>query len=699
MSQLSRQHPRKQPKSDPGAIGGMAMKPKALILIAIFGLALGFIPFSVAFSQDSGWQTSLGADLRSYNVNGSTAKFNEYKDLRTGGVFGQVDTRYDSSKYFFTFLGSDMGYDTQHYRFEGGSYGRFKYFLDYNEIVHNLTNDARTFYGGLQSGALTGAPNTNPNSWPTTFDYSTKRKKFDSGFKVDLIRPFYFDIAYSNEQKEGVKPTGVASATPGKPMIELPEPVDYTTNTLKVEGGYSKKPFFLSFSYLYSDFKNRFQDVTFTPPPGGFAVPLSLSPDSSMHKIAVKGSAKLPWNSRFNMNISDSWTSSSTDSPGTFDGKVDTRNYNFSLTTNPLRWLDAKVYYKYYERDNKSSGVQNVGGVLTPINRFYYSNEAAGAEVGFKLPAKFYLNTGYKIVQLNRELKNETNPANVLPYTYDNIYFADLKWSRLDFMSAKIGYERLDRGADYRTFESSQEINRRFAYAAQDRDTFKAAIDLFPTENLNFGLEYRYKRSNYNDTILGVHDDTRDAFSFTGDYAFKKFAKLYGYFDYEKAVLNQSMITGQVLPAPQPSRWDSKQEETTYGYGVRADVYAVPKKLTFIFQYDYLRNSGSNDFGFYDSFIYNNIGVPLGSAINSIPNVDSYQKYSYKFTTVYEWSQALTLRLGYAYERYIYSDAQYDNYQYFAPGPGNSQGYLTGAYANPSYSANVVFCGFTYRFQ
>jgi MtrB/PioB family decaheme-associated outer membrane protein len=677
------------------------MKLRLLLVITALGLAIGLIPTVPAFSAESTWQASVGAEGRDYNVSGNMAKFNEYRDLKSGGVFGKVDAKYDSPTYGFSIMGKDMGYDTQHYRLEGGAYGKFKYFLDYNEIVHNVTEDAKTLYSGAGDAVLGGNPalNQNPDIWSNSFDYSTKRKKLSTGLGISVMRPFFFNISYGSEKKEGIKPTGVSSNMPGASSVELPEPIDYKTNTFKAEGGYSKNPFFLSFSYLYSDFSNGTQDLFFTPPAGGLAVPLSLAPDNTSHKLAMKGSIKLPFNSRFSVHLADGKTTSSSDSFPTFDGRVDTRNYDLTFTSNPLRFLDVKAYYKYYERDNKSSGSQLFNGNPTPVVPFYYKNEVAGAEVGVKLPAKFYLNGGYKIVQTDRYEKGQINPAAVLPYTYDNVYFADMKWSGLDVMVAKIGYERLARGADYRTFESSQEMNRKFAYAAQDRDTLKIGVDLFPSEAFNLGLEYRYKKADYNDTILGVREDERNAFSFNADYAFRKFAKLSGYFDYEKVVVKESMLTGQTLPAPQPSAWRAQQDEKTYGYGLRADVFAVPNKLTFVLQHDYVRNIGNSDFTFFDPSIYTNIGVPAGSPISSIPNWDSYQLYSYRITALYNWTKSLTMKLGYAYERYKYSDAQYNSYQYYnSASPGSSQGYLTGAYANPSYSANILFGGLTYRF-
>jgi MtrB/PioB family decaheme-associated outer membrane protein len=668
------------------------MKLRPSIVVIITGLAINLAAVFPAFTQEPVMMGMVEVEGRITDVEGSKAKFHEYSDTKSAGVFGTADLTYVAPGYFVWFQATDPGYDTQRYRLETGSFGKFKFWFDYNEIIHNITTDAKTFYQGAGSDRLTGTPNTDPATWTGDFDYYTKRQRIDTGIKFEMAQPFFFTVSYPYEKKEGIKPTGVSTGSSLDASLELPEPIDYRTNGLKIEGGYSQKPLFLSFSYFYGEFRNGADDLKYDVPAGWTPGPLSLPPDNTFHKLAFKGSVKLPLDSKFVVNIGDEKTESDTSSFSSFDGKVDTRNYDFMVTSNPLSFLEGKVYYKYYERDNHSTGQTLINAIWTPTNPLYYKTNTYGAELGFRLPAKLYLNTGYKYIETDRRVQTEIDPALILPYNGDNLFFAGLKWSGIDFLAARVGYEGLKRSTDYRTPESEGMLNRKFAYAAQNRDTFTATVDLFPMDSLNLGLELRYKKTNYNDTAFGFTDDTRAAFSFNADYALQKAAKFFGYFDYEKAVLHQRAIIGA-------SPWISKQEEDTYGYGVRADVYAIPKKLTFILQYDYLRAHGNNDFTFYDSAIWGAIGVPSGLAVN-IPDGDDYQKYSVGCTAVYNWSEALAVRVGYAYARYRYSDAQLNDYQYYAGSPAaSSSGYLTGAYSNSSYNANIVFLALTYQFR
>jgi MtrB/PioB family decaheme-associated outer membrane protein len=666
------------------------MKLGFCILMAITGMIANLLPFSPAFSEDTVFEGQVTLQGVYYDVNGSKAKFHEYSDSRDNSqALGEITFLRDSPTEFISSRGTDIGYDTQHYRLEGGRYGAFKAWFDYNEIIHNITEDARTFYSGVGSGILAGMAGTDSNTWISTFDYYTKRKRFDSGADFNLLNPFFFNVNYMYEQKEGVQPTGAAATSPGGIALELPQPVDYTTNGLRLEGGYAKNPFFISVGYTYNDFGNGIQDLHFIDASGTFLDPFSLPPDSTLNRFDVRGSVRLPLNSRFSLNIANARTESDTTSFALYDGKVDTSTYDFALTGNPCAHSEAKLYYKYYDRDNKS-GVTN--DPLFPT--FSYTTKTYGGDLNFKLPAKLRLDTGYKHVTADRKVEYETDPAAVLPDNTDNIYFAGLKWVGLDFMSAKAGYERLERDADYRTFESKAMQNQKFIYAPQNRDTWKAALDIFPTDALNFGLEYNHKKADYRDTTYGLAGDKRDALNFAADYVHGSCARLSGYFDAEKITLDRNMIRNA-------SRWDLEEEQKTFGYGIRTDIYVIPKKLTLVLRYDYLRANGFDDFTFYDNSaaFWAGIGVPQGSPVD-IPNWDDYQRYTLGLTAVYNFSESLVVRAGYAYERFRYSDAQYDNYQYIAADPAvSSKAYLTGAYSNPSYSANVVFLGVTYLFR
>ena len=72
------------------------------------------------------------------DIKGNKAKFNEYRDLRTG-FHGHIGLHYDAEKTYLDFRAEDIGHRDQKYELEGGRWGSFKYHLGYDEIPHNFT--------------------------------------------------------------------------------------------------------------------------------------------------------------------------------------------------------------------------------------------------------------------------------------------------------------------------------------------------------------------------------------------------------------------------------------------------------------------------------------------------------------------------------------------------------------------------------
>jgi MtrB/PioB family decaheme-associated outer membrane protein len=672
--------------------------------IIILTLILSLVALSDAFPQDKMIEGEVSVEGIWVDVDakqGGKAKFTEYRDLEEdGAIYGGAKLKFDTDKYFLNFDAADFGYDTQHYKIDSGMWGKFKLDLFYDEIPHNFTFDARSTFSGAGSDTLTGTPNRTIRSWDT-FDYSIERRQYGGGFQIDIIKPFFFDASFQREEREGIKPTGVAETSPGGIAFELPEPVNYTTNNLNVKGGYAKKPFFISFNYFLSEYNNSNTGLNLPPnfdPPNVFSLP----PDNTYHKGAFKGAINLPFNSKFSTNIGFASGESETSIFQNFDGKVNTQNYDFALASNPVHFLDAKVYYKFYKRNNKSDQSQNPFSLETADLFLDYKISTYGGELGFRLPAQLYLSGGYEYVKTKRDKENEADPLEILPFDKDNVYHVDLRWTGLDFLSAGVGYERFDRDADYRTTESEEDPAKRYYYASQNRNTYKAAVDIFPLENLNFGLEYRHKSIDYTDTIFGLRDQKNDEFGTSVDYMIGKIAKLYGYGDFGWIKFKQRQFDNTGLP------WEAEQKDRTWGYGVGTEVYVIPQKLTLVFQHDYLKSNGSIDYTLDPGlFLTGGLGDGVTNTTGAnnenvdIGQWDDYILYCFKIKTVYHFTKSLLASLGYAYERFKYSDAQLDNYQFAptAPGPSDTnKAFLTGAYKDQSYKAHLVFGGVTYQF-
>jgi MtrB/PioB family decaheme-associated outer membrane protein len=696
------------------------MKRQILLSAFLFGLVF----LGSAFAEDDKFSGEISAQGTLTHINGNKAKFNEYRDIRDG-VYGEIKAKYDEDKYYVDFYSRDMFYDTQRYDLEGGKWGAFKFNVGFNEIPHNFTYDARTFYSGVGTTNLTyptHPPSTDTSTW-NPFDYSTRRKNYNAGFKLDLLKPFFLDFSAARDEQTGIFPIGVAGTTPGGIGIELPEPIDYRTDSVNVLAGYARNPLFLSLGYFYSSFDNSNTSLNFRNPStvntASVTDSYSLPPDNHYYKINLKGALKLPLNSKFNLDLatasakSDALLGNSyvTNTVGgltnftlntpNFNGEIVTNNLATSVTSKPLSFLDAKLFFKYDDRENKSDVITITDATQTPAIftniPFNYRKAKYGTELGFQLPAKFYFLTGYNHATISRERED-------IPDNRDDTVSAELRWRGVDFMSARVGYERLDRRAEFvPAFPVSFEtFSRRFDAAGKSRDTYKANLDFFPSDNLSVSLGYKYRQTNYTDTVLGLTGDKSGEFLLDVDYLINKRIRLFGSFNYELVRQDQfhrqssTTVDPSLPPTPTAFNWTSVEKNENYGYMAGAEISIVPEKLTLRLQYSYLQADGVVDF----TYLLGANPLPAGRTQDNIdfPNWDSYKLSYFLVKLTYNMTKSLSVAAGYVYEKYDYNDVQYDGYQFVPAVTGTNGAYLTGAYNNASYESNLVFMTLSYRF-
>ena len=715
------------------------MDRTTLLLASIIGLL--FLVPSASFCEDDQVSGEVTGTARLTDHTGNKAKLYEYDDDRDG-VYGGFRLHGEKDGHYIDAHAADIGYDTQQYRLEGGQWGSYRYDLRYQEIPHNFNFGAKSIYSGAGSTTLTyptQPPGTDINTW-SQFDYRLERDRFRGGIGLEKMKPYFFNVAVARETKKGIYPAGAAGTSPGGIAIELPRPVDTTADSLHVEAGYSQKPFFLSVNYLLGTFDNDTERLFFRNPATDNTAStmdtLTSSPDNRYWRLGLKGSVKLPLQSKLSVNLASSRTTSESSlltsyvsdvtaaasnigvqgrtgillSDATFNGKRDALNYDFVLVSTPLSQLDTKFFYRHYETKNKSDRITTTDSTESPSSftndLFDYRKDRYGLELGFRLPAKFYLSTAYTYVQTKRERED-------IPKNDDNLVAVDLRWSGLDFMVARLGYERLTRSADFQPPDvapSDPQIIetwiRRFDAAGQNRDTFSAAFDFFPLEDLNFGVAFRWRETNYDDATLGLRESRGEGVNVDIQYQVAKQLKLYGSFDYERTKQVQfqrqlpfnatSGFDPSLPPTPTSFNWDATQIDHSYAYQLGADIYLVPGKWTLQLCHNYIKSNGSIDY----TYLLGSNPLPAGRTQDNIDiyHWDDYSLRSYLVKLVYDATRNWSLYAGYVHEKYVYEDAQYDGYQFVPATVGTNGAYLSGAYQDPSYRADIVFFGVTYKY-
>lgn len=358
-------------------------------------------------SATSSTVTGPTAPLQTFQGPEDRAKANEYRDLGDG-LIGTVDLMGTNSRNYVRFFGENLGYTDQFLNLRGGEYSMYKYQVFQDKMPHNLSWGALTPLSGTGSATLTnpgvtypptpGVQATNPALW-NQFDYKLQREIIGGNFEFTGNSPWSFRAGYSDTTMQGVRPLSARLGTSSSNgMIEFGAPVDYKTQDLTLEGGYSVKKGSISVNFLNSRFNNGVDsmqwtnffmlnqlDTTYLPPDNmlnrlGLNATLRELPVNST--LAVRGTwskltnnfgvtsgGLLPTSSTLNPATTGSPAAvgilNTPASSGTFDGDIDTKTASLSFTSNWGGGVDSKLFYNYYDSKNRSTLVTfDKGGLL-----------------------------------------------------------------------------------------------------------------------------------------------------------------------------------------------------------------------------------------------------------------------------------------------------------------------------------------------
>lgn len=708
-------------------------------------LALTAAPAPAEEAQVSG---SVEVGLRAVDQKGSGAKFLEYRDL-DDGTFSDVSLEAYKGDRYLDLSGENLGLDDQSYLLRGGRFGDYKYAFHYELIPHNLSFGARSIYSNVGSADLTYAATdrpkdtdaaytpaipTEPALW-TAFDYGIERKNYGGEVEFSFATPFFLRLKAERTETDGVKPLGAASGvvadftgaqfSPFGNIVEMPEPVDYKTSDLTLETGYRTREMTLTLAALLSTFENANDYLSWRNPyvtTEELSEINGLAPDNDYYKVSARLTKRLPLHSLLAVQASrsklesefDLLSTSATDnhpdfsgnSPvysetalglnrDRFEGDITYTTASVALSSRPTKKLDTRVHYSYLDKDNDSDVVVFSDGAGSVHNHiFEYDKQSAGVDLGYKLTASTKASAGYEFKTVDREREDAES-------TRDHRFFVQLKNSSLDWLTAKAKYQRLERSSDFEKGDAgtdptdSNYVNRfvrRYDATDKSQDTISLALEFYPAGNLDLGLEYAYKLDDYDETELGRTEDERHELYLDAAWQLPGSIRLGGFVGYEKS--STSSDSRNFVASADPGagtvggdyNWSQELESDYYAYGVTAEVPLVTDKLDLLASWRYGKSDGENSFA--------SEGATL---LENIDKSDDYSRQTLEAKAIYRFSEQLRFALGCLYEKYRYSDAQYDGYSAYNSGVFNSH-YLSGAYADSDYEASVGYLTASYTF-
>lgn len=260
------------------------------------------------------------------------AKFEQYGEMPPGLTLDNVYlSRVSGSGVVAELWASDVAFNNQRYTLRISDPGDHYLMLEYNEVPHLYSTQARTLYGGTNpsilrisdnvQSALETAPLTPAGDLTRAAiidenvhrrDIAVSRETGRVAFRWTPSAAWDVRFEYSNENRTGSAPFG--TALNGFNTIEIPAPVSYTTQNFVASAQYVGKlaedrNWSLAVAYNGSLFHNDYTSVTFDNPfrlsaPTGSNNTAnegraSLAPSNEAHRLTVTGAIDLPFSGRY----------------------------------------------------------------------------------------------------------------------------------------------------------------------------------------------------------------------------------------------------------------------------------------------------------------------------------------------------------------------------------------------------------------
>ncbi len=724
---------------------------------------------------------TTGTTITPFTGPADEAKAQEYQDTQSG-VIGVIDLIGANRGYYLRGFAENMGRDDQYINVLGGGYGMFKGQFYSDRMPHNLSFNALTPLAGAGTGlqtnpALPYPQAYNPGQW-NTFNYSLQRNTIGGNVEVSANTPFYVRADYNEVTTTGTRPGSAQLGTgSGNGLIELGMPTEYKTQNSTLEAGYATKAWNVKFAFLDSKFSNSTPTTQWTNFYMRSALDWQLpAPDNELQKWSLNGMVRdLPWDSQLLVRVTQSKltnnfgvtsgslkpTGSQTPPTGvgtlvtqpsasTFDGNVETTTATVSWNATPMKGLDTRIYYEYYDKANKSTSIgYNWGGLgsaastcpdpippsttnnwsasptrfciapLEAAENFGYTKNTYGIDASYRIDARQKILGQYTYTNIDRELE----PADNSRIQRFWIEYRNTKWAD---WSGRLRYQYLQQRSDLdpsvtnnSSGQTSANVPYYFtAYDVNNFDQNMVRLNLdwtpLPMTSVSFGATWRgtdYKGNYYGrtddrtqlyDLSVSYGDPDKFRVSLIGNWSEVKFNQMYR---------NTGSSTNPPVPnlGPLPDggsnslnfNWGTKNTQGNWLVALMADWVPLDN-LRLTSSLSYQETNGGVDF--WSSNYEAAGGFNGGPLVNYV--TDNTKLTRFQLKGEYAFNKNWSFTAGYWYNKYDYTDDQMRGYQGYYPyfqslntsATTTNYSWWSGAFANPSYTQNIFYLTVAYRF-
>jgi MtrB/PioB family decaheme-associated outer membrane protein len=435
-------------------------------------------------------------------VSGSSYKFGEYNGLQNSGPFGigNFDLYgggpYDSkSAWRWHMKGTDLGLETRTLSAEFGKQGKYRFFINYSELLANRSDTYQTPYLGVGTGNLTlpsnwlfpavpqaSATRLNFRSFdpvagigsvynssgvltaPTTAQLatlaniraadvpdfqsvylSTKRTRVNAGLLYDPSSHIDIPLSYTYEHKSGLKALGTVTSQVSENSVTLPTPIDFDTSEANAAVNYKVKHLYLSVAYYGSFFTDNVKSVTWQDVSNPTkSATMATPPSNQFNQLTFLAAEK--FKDHMKLVVSGSYGRGTQNDPFLGPSTASNGQLAFGLPVPSLDGLvvTSLVNAKFTAEPNKKWNLVAAYKFFnrdnqTPVHTYFFqdANESKSGASPFAglygVPAGLGSNTN---IYQNRAYSQKTNQASAE---------AEYEVAKKQWLAARYQWEKLDR--------------------------------------------------------------------------------------------------------------------------------------------------------------------------------------------------------------------------------------------------------------
>jgi len=496
-----------------------------------------------------GYTTNVEAGVE--YAHGADAYYGRYTGVDHTGPYGDASASgqwRDASGHYGQYELENLGLASRDATIEVGKEGSYDLKLGYDGQPVEIYDDTATPYRSAAPGQLTlpsnwiysgstaGMTQLNPSLSPVDIESNRRTVSLLGQFPASTHWTLYTDL--SHEEQKG---TGLTSASFLTDAVQLPEPIDYETNTIEGGAAWSSRAASLHLAYTGSWFQDNTDSLTFENPylplvAGENLGRLSLPPSNDLQQGSVSGEIVLPVFEATTLSYSASLGRLSQDAgflpestlpgatvpaQGALYGDVRLSHYALSLSSRPLSRLYVRGTARYDGRDDHSPVLtlpqivtdELLGGTATTPR---YSEDRTRLEGSADYRLWSWIRAGVAGQYLNTHF----GPGQVVTYTQDSRASGHLTVTPVSALSFDLqgGSARRDASSffDLAALPPGENpLLRAYEYAPRDEEFYSANGTWSPTATISLSVEGRWTDDDYRLSELGLRDGRSRALTST----------------------------------------------------------------------------------------------------------------------------------------------------------------------------------------